>query len=577
MFRQEPESDLPVKGSDGAPGRPASTTALRRRGVESVILVGAGLLFWWFEALTGFSPTDDGFILAQSWRIMQGEVPHVDFTSPRPVGSGLLHLPVLLFPDGLLAISRLIVTAQLMWLAFCGVTLLESTTGRLLRWRPIWVLAAFVVNVGVWPVMAWHTIDGLFLGLTSFWLADQAIRRGWSSWAWIPIWILSGAAPLAKQGFMLVPLLVGVACLIARERRALWAMPLAFSPAVGYATWVRDAPGGLGTALHSGSLGDILQPFRSAIGLVSTPTGLVVVACITLALGANVSNVGRGNPSVAVATVASVLIPGATMAAGWLQGFHIGRPWAYLPVLAVVMAGFSNWRLVWRSGWSMGVLSLSFASSLSWGTTGPSLLAGTLIVWAIGLVLGDSRLPDSVDRVVALTLVIGSLVSVIPTRHADVYGEGPASTLSSSAVGAPSLRLIRMSPQAAAYVDMVQTCVNRYPASWVAVSPDGAALYPILRLRNPMPSDWRIAEETASNDALFLARTFARLRSTEWLMLMQTYRLDTLSSQETELISVPREELAALPEDIALFNSLDGTPLVCGSLLGKYQYPSTRR
>src|SRR3989339_1658329 len=39
----------------------------------------------------GFNPSDDGVILAQSYRLINGEIPHKDFISIRPVFSGILH------------------------------------------------------------------------------------------------------------------------------------------------------------------------------------------------------------------------------------------------------------------------------------------------------------------------------------------------------------------------------------------------------------------------------------------------------------------------------------------------------
>ena len=45
-----------------------------------------------FSAL-GFNPTDDGFTLAYSRRIIEGEIPHRDFMMLRPFLSPVLHKP----------------------------------------------------------------------------------------------------------------------------------------------------------------------------------------------------------------------------------------------------------------------------------------------------------------------------------------------------------------------------------------------------------------------------------------------------------------------------------------------------
>ena len=62
----------------------------------------------------GFNPTDDGHVLANSKRILFGEVPHKDFISVRPAGSAYLHVfEVLFFKDSLFYFSRLIVCCSL--------------------------------------------------------------------------------------------------------------------------------------------------------------------------------------------------------------------------------------------------------------------------------------------------------------------------------------------------------------------------------------------------------------------------------------------------------------------------------
>ncbi|MEN4017737.1 MAG: hypothetical protein PQ968_04725 [Methanobacterium sp.] len=45
----------------------------------------------------GFNPTDDGFILAGAKRILEGQIPHLDFISIRPVGSHFFHIPIVIW------------------------------------------------------------------------------------------------------------------------------------------------------------------------------------------------------------------------------------------------------------------------------------------------------------------------------------------------------------------------------------------------------------------------------------------------------------------------------------------------
>src|SRR6266498_2935031 len=53
----------------------------------------------------GFHPTDQGFVLGQSWRLLHGEIPHRDLISARPLGSAALHVVDFLLPGPLFLMS----------------------------------------------------------------------------------------------------------------------------------------------------------------------------------------------------------------------------------------------------------------------------------------------------------------------------------------------------------------------------------------------------------------------------------------------------------------------------------------
>ena len=87
---------------------------LRRRLLPLLFLLAvplaAHLLFSWI----GFNPTDDGFTLAYSRRLLEGQVPHRDFILLRPALSPLLHVPVVALGEAYTFwLSRLVVLFQL--------------------------------------------------------------------------------------------------------------------------------------------------------------------------------------------------------------------------------------------------------------------------------------------------------------------------------------------------------------------------------------------------------------------------------------------------------------------------------
>src|SRR2546423_7312479 len=64
-------------------------------GVSFLILIP--LLAHWLFSWMGFTPTDDGFTLAYSRRLLAGQVPDRDFIIIRPFLSPLIHVPFVFF------------------------------------------------------------------------------------------------------------------------------------------------------------------------------------------------------------------------------------------------------------------------------------------------------------------------------------------------------------------------------------------------------------------------------------------------------------------------------------------------
>ena len=75
-----------------------------------LLLLGIPLVLQLAYSWMGFNPTDDGFILAYSRRVLNGQIPHLDFISHSPcrfclfasgrIGCGRFHILVLAFLFG---------------------------------------------------------------------------------------------------------------------------------------------------------------------------------------------------------------------------------------------------------------------------------------------------------------------------------------------------------------------------------------------------------------------------------------------------------------------------------------------
>ena len=98
------------------------------------------LIVWLYErtAKLGFNILDEALLPAYSSRILHGQAPQLDFISPRPLGSALLHIPDLAIPLPLYLASRLVGITEvvvflilLAWLVFGTAPWTWGPTGEL--------------------------------------------------------------------------------------------------------------------------------------------------------------------------------------------------------------------------------------------------------------------------------------------------------------------------------------------------------------------------------------------------------------------------------------------------------------
>jgi hypothetical protein len=235
----------------------------------AVALALAALAAWIFLSFghLGFSPTDDGYMLAYSHRLLRGQLPHRDFTSPAPVGSPLLHLLDLFLPLPLLEASRLIAVVEV--IAYSAWLAALTFARPLSRWGPLHVLgamAAALVNLHVFPLMAWYTIDGLVMASAGFLLVTRGLARGREGPVLLGLLAL-GTAPLMKQSFFAAPLL-GAALVWVALRRRLTVVASAALPMTLYAGVVAVSGGlpelvGELVSVPPPTGASLLGPFRS--------------------------------------------------------------------------------------------------------------------------------------------------------------------------------------------------------------------------------------------------------------------------------------------------------------------------
>lgn len=164
------------------------------------------LVFAFLFAPLGFNPTDDGVVLAQTARFWSGQIPFIDFVSIRPFGSVLLHWPALLFGDYRLLASRYLSVVEIGFYSYAFLSLTINKMRVELSELAFWSLAgiSFALNVHSFPLMAWTTIDALFLVAAGLYLRSKITADSW--WNILAYALLSLAA-LCRQTFLPVAFL----------------------------------------------------------------------------------------------------------------------------------------------------------------------------------------------------------------------------------------------------------------------------------------------------------------------------------------------------------------------------------
>ena len=133
-------------------------------------------LFSWI----GFHPTEEGVDLALSRRILEGQIPHRDFITIRPVGAALLQIPLLLIGgDKVFWLNRLNLIFQCFGIAWFSLSIISRWLKLSFSWyeRIFMIIVGFVLTSH--NFLSLYTINGLFLLLWghSCALKDRPLKK----------------------------------------------------------------------------------------------------------------------------------------------------------------------------------------------------------------------------------------------------------------------------------------------------------------------------------------------------------------------------------------------------------------
>ena len=561
--------------------------------------IGLVVLLFIVVGRLGFQPTDDGNLLAQTYRLLHGQAPHRDVIFARPMGSAFLHVLDFGVPLPLFEAARLIGIAEIVAYSLLFAWLILEASSA--NWRLAAALAAAasaLVNMHTFPLIGWYTTDGILLVASGFVALSTGERNERTYLRWIGL-LLLGAAPLAKQSFFLAPVL-GLAFVLwedrsldagRRIRRVAAAAALLATPAAAYGAML-VARGALrdfvdqvagATTVWGGSFARAFGN-GAARGRLFLLLGAVAAAFLTVWLVERARRRGRGastgfallDLAIRMALSGAVVWFIASSHLAYRATWGLALIWA---ALLVVLLRAAVERTLDRAG--VLVVAVGWMTSLSWGYEVPNLVAGTAAFYLLARAWRGARIPDLDARrrralyaaglvtALAASAIVGA--TFMQARYRHPYGDRPAAELTAMLANvSPDFGRIRTNRNTASYLSRLASCVRSHPARWTAVLPDNPGIYPALRLRNPFPIDWMYYAETTGHEERIVQSARRLDGDGHYLVLFETFRLTAL--QETAplplaTISTPIYGGRLMRE---IRGALHGTPFACGYFVGDY-------
>lgn len=486
-----------------------------------------------FSAL-GFNPTDEGFILAYSRRILDGQVPHRDFIALRPVGSSLLHAPVLLLAGGrVFQVDRLVTLLEVA----AGASFVVDASAQAMRTRLLalerasLVALAFALCLHTAPIFGWHTYDGVFLASAGLWLLSGPPSRAKPRSTTVGLF-LCGCAYLCKQSFAPIAPLALVAFGEWRRPRSWGAIA---APGLAYVLWMLAARG-LGACVAQLTAHTELWE-RGVKPLYDHGVGGLVIGWVLGALSVR-SNVLR-RPAAFLVAFGFVGFAAYTLGSG---GDFAGVAYSGLGVAAgaTLRLAYDGRADAARVG--LVVTAIGWTASISHGANSPAMASGLLAAFALVLPHAAQGSRRGWLRSVAALVVFGAAVAYLgigltSVRRKSIYRDAGADQLR-FAVGdvlAGGAGLLTNERTYRFLADLA-VAIRETDHAEFAVLPDLAGYWVRSQQRNPLSIDWALHAELPTPELEgVVIRELDALRARGGVVVVQRVRADALGDRWVQL------------------------------------------
>jgi len=521
-----------------------------------VLFSGTIILYALFGIIRteGFNPSDDGVILAQSYRLIQGLVPHLDFISIRPVGSAVLHSLHFISPLPLEVSARWLTLFQYLSYSLLWVWLMVRFT-RIRKYRGlifyfllgVW---AFLLNQNFYNLFPWTTIDALFwiVIALSFYLPDPKgifQKRAWFKVALITFF--ASMAALSRQTFALPALIIVLSLAYHGIRRKKWMQLIAgfiigAIPVILYfSVLVMNAAMPLFLEQMTGRTELIDTGIREFfVQFWDSPVVWFHILVVFLLLLYRLTE-GSGSGTVfrialipmgryafaAIFTLmafSAFLFPESLFGQSFMQFWMLVLLWVFEEVTRQIKPQQRRWFL-----W---VVIISWTSAISLGDNAPVFALGLINVTALGYILfqfaerGFSfrRLANFqiISTALLLVLIFLSIRSQRKINYRDVSAGDQEYVMGELF---PEFGKIKTNENCYSYIEEIDNLYQElgFPYGRFVVLPNAAIIYPILGSPNPLPVDWMQGPEFIGSEKFLNEGISSAVSGKEIFFLIDKY------------------------------------------------------
>ncbi len=470
----------------------------------SIVLLAA---YCFFIAPLGYNPTDDGVVLSLARRIFAGEIPHKDFISIRPVGSGILHLPELMLGgNDMFLISRFVVCFQIAIISIFSLLLIEKASNFASNavFKSLIFFIAFFLSLFSFPLMAWTTVDAIFCVVVGTWFSthdNKYIKQfGYG---------IAGFAALCKQNFLLMPFLL---ILLNRDYKNVGVWLFTILPFIVYAELV----------YFSKSWNDAVIQLSSRTQLMQTGV-LAFAKNPFLWLGFGVSQLVfwlfKTEKLSTVKNIFILLLPALLLGLLCYRNSYKAVFFLEFGVLFSLFV-FKSWQRNNVALFLFFVLMLAWSTAISLGYNSPALAAG--VMWVA--MLSEITLHNKFSKVALSFCFFISFAASFYLRTHFIYREKNAKYLTTNINGVNGFGGIKTNTTtASAMIELNKICKKLHQNNYCLLT-DYAGFWAAHWNNNLLPLDWVVNNEMPTE----------KLLNRSWKMIANNQKIRNIIVQKYE-------------------------------------------